>query len=122
MMMKKQQGISMPTALLIILIGVIAIRTGMALVPMYVDDTMLKQVLTNIEQSEEINGKSTNREIRRLLEERLDFNNLNISIETLEIDRTRDTITLRWPYERRDNVMSNIDLVTRFQHEVVFER
>ncbi len=122
MMMNKQRGLSMPSILVIVLVVIVAARVGIALFPMYFDDRMLQQVLETIEKNGDIEGKSTNREIRNLLEERLRFNNLNIPMETLEIDRARDTITLRWPYERRDNVMSNIDLVTRFQHEVVFER
>ncbi|ASP39199.1 hypothetical protein CHH28_11145 [Bacterioplanes sanyensis] len=122
MLISKQRGISMPMILLVLVVAVVAIRTGMALVPMFVDDTMVKQILQTIVSNEELDGKSTNRDIRRLLEERLRFNNINVSIDTLEIERTRDRLTLSWPYERRDNVMANIDLVARFQHEVVFDR
>ena len=122
MMISKQRGISLPVVLLIAAIGLLAIRTGMALVPMYVDDAMLQQILQKIEQNGDVDGKTTNRDIRRLLEERLEFNRLQIPIDTLEVERTRDRITLSWPYERRDNVVANIDLVARFQHNVVFDR
>ena len=122
MMISKQRGISLPVVLLIAAIGLLAIRTGMALVPMYVDDAMLQQILQKIEQNGDVDGKTTNRDIRRLLEERLEFNRLQIPIDALEVERTRDRITLSWPYERRDNVVANIDLVARFQHNVVFDR
>ena len=122
MIISKQRGISLPVVLLIAAIGLLAIRTGMALVPMYVDDAMLQQILQKIEQNGDVDGKTTNRDIRRLLEERLEFNRLQIPIDTLEVERTRDRITLSWPYERRDNVVANIDLVARFQHNVVFDR
>ena len=65
MMISKQRGISLPVVLLIAAIGLLAIRTGMALVPMYVDDAMLQQILQKIEQNGDVDGKTTNRDIRR---------------------------------------------------------
>lgn len=122
MLISKQRGISMPVVLMVVLVFVVAVRTGLALGPMYFDDKMLQQILATLKKQDEIDISTTNRDIRALLQQRLRFNSLEIPIESMEIERTREDVTIRWSYERRDNVMANIDLVARFQHEVVFDR
>jgi hypothetical protein len=82
---------------------------------MHWDDRLLVSILDDL--PEVINRDSTENDVRKLLRNRLDINRLRIPINDLVITKQKGEIKLIWPYERRDHVMSNVDIVLTFNHE-----
>lgn len=116
-MIKKQSGMSMLPLLMMILVAVMLIRVATSVVPMYFDDKIVAQVLTNVEESGAITKKMPVRKIREALKERLNRNRVSISLDDLVVKRGRDSSTLTLTYEQRGGFFSNIELVGRFQHQ-----
>lgn len=116
-MIKKQSGMSMLPLLMMILVAVMLIRVATSVVPMYFDDKIVAQVLTNVEESGVITKKMPVRKIREELKERLTRNRVSISLDDLVVKRGRDSSTLTLTYEQRGGFFANIELVGRFQHQ-----
>ncbi|UTW47248.1 DUF4845 domain-containing protein [Bacterioplanoides sp. SCSIO 12839] len=116
-MIKKQSGMSMLPLLMMILVAVMLIRVATSVVPMYFDDKIVAQVLTNVEESGVITKKMPVRKIREELNERLTRNRVSISLDDLVVKRGRDSSTLTLTYEQRGGFFANIELVGRFQHQ-----
>ena len=116
-MIKKQSGMSMLPLLMMILVAVMLIRVATSVVPMYFDDKIVAQVLTNVEESGVITKKMPVRKIREELNERLTRNRVSISLDDLVVERGRDSSTLTLTYEQRGGFFANIELVGRFQHQ-----
>jgi hypothetical protein len=85
------------------------------IVGMHWDDRLLVSILDDL--PEVLNRDSSVKDVRKLLGNRLDINRLRISVEQLEITKHKGEIKLVWPYERREHVMSNVDIVLTFNHE-----
>lgn len=102
------------------LVGLLIIKAGIALVPVYWDDRMLNTVLKKTQETPEYSGLNA-KELVSLVEGLLQRNNLEIPTDDLEVKlNSSQTLELNWPYERRANWIGNIDLVVKFQHQKEF--
>ena len=80
------------------------------------DDYVLETILSGFK--EDIKPDARVKDIRRMLENRLDINDLMfIPKSELNIIKQKGEVSLYWPYERREHVMGNIDIVLSFKHE-----
>lgn len=115
--MRKQSGITVPSALIIAILGILFIKAVISLVPVYWDDRMITTVLGQLKDSPEFKKNSVNdmyREVERLLSR----NNLKVSTENLEIILLdSNSVTIEWEYERRIGWVGNIDFVVTFKHQ-----
>ena len=119
--MKKQVGASFMTVLVILtILGVVA-KAGVALVPMYWDDKLLRKILENVHESGEVNAKTRQKELKQTIQDRMQQNMLNIPVENMVVTRISGGLLLKWEYESRGNFFGNIDLVGRFYHEEEFK-
>ena len=121
-MMKKQSGIAALPVLLSLFGVILIIKVAVAVVPMYVQDSVVSQVLDTLQESGEVTRRTRSRQLRELLERRLENSQAEIPMEGLEIRRTRNGIVLLWEYEKRAGLFANIDLVGRFQHQKDFNQ
>ena len=82
---------------------------------MHWEDRLLVSILDDL--PEVINRDSSEKDVRKLLMNRLDINRLRIPTNELVITKHKGEIKLIWQYERRDHVMSNVDIALNFNHE-----
>ena len=118
-MKQNQHGMTTATALLLILIGIVLLRAVMVIVPIYFDDTEVGIVLDNMEESDKVTARTSERSVRDELERRLRNNNIQVTTDKLLVKRDRNTLTIDWTYENRGHFLANIDFVLTFQHQKV---
>ena len=112
----KQSGVSFITVL--VLLGLLAFSLNfiVRIAGMHWDDRILVSILDDL--PEVLDKDSNVKDVQKLIGNRLDINRMRgISLEGLVITKHKGQIKLVWPYERRENVMSNIDIVLTFNHE-----
>lgn len=112
----KQSGVSFISILAFLVLVVFSLNFLVRIFSLHWDDRILVSILDDL--PEVINRDTTVKEVQKLIANRLDINRLR-SIPTTELVITKhnDQIKLIWQYERRDHVMSNVDIVLSFNHE-----
>ena len=121
-MMRKQAGGAMLPVLLALFGFIMIVRTAISVIPMYMQDSVVEQVLETLATSGEVSRKTSAKELRAIIERRLMHSQVKIPMEGLEIRRTRSGIQLFWDYEKRGGFFGNIELVGRFQHQKDFSQ
>lgn len=118
----KQQGITL-TSLLITLVvigfaGYIAMRT----VPAYVESYKVQVALDSLAEQAGITQQPI-QQIRRTLLRRLDFDDVyDVTADDISIRRIDKAVNIQVSYERRSHFIGNIDLMFDFAHEKTIER
>ena len=115
-MKKKQLGLSMPGILALMVLAIMILRAAISLIPMHWDDVMVGSILDSVQESKAITAKTSTSDAKRVLEKRFQSNNLDISTDKLELDRSEHRLVLTYTYDRRDDFFSNIDFVLTFTH------
>jgi hypothetical protein len=111
----KQTGVSFISILAFLVLLVFSLNFVVRIIGMHWDDRLVVTILDDL--PEVINRDSSVQNVRKLLDSRLDLNRLRIPTNELVITKHKGEIKLIWNYERRDHVMSNIDIVLTFNHE-----
>lgn len=119
--MKKQQGMTIPSLLVVGLIGILLVKAAFAVVPMYWDDRMLTTVLNKLAESRDERTQSP-QALKKVIGERLSSNHLAIPMDKLDIGQTDGRLVMKWDYERRANWIGNIDVVARFHQQKEFKK
>jgi hypothetical protein len=111
----KQTGVSFISILAFLVLLVFSLNFVVRIFGMYWDDRLLVSILDDLPGV--IDRDSSVKDVRTLLNSRLDINRLRMPTNELVITKRKGEIKLIWNYERRDHVMSNVDIVLTFNHE-----
>lgn len=112
----KQSGGSFISILAFLVLVVFALNFLVRIFSLHWDDRVLVSILDDL--PEVIERDTTVKEVQKLIANRLDMNRLRaISTDELVITKHNDQIKVIWQYERRDHVMSNVDIILSFNHE-----
>jgi len=112
----KQTGVSFISILAFLILVVFTLNFVVRIFSLHWDDRMLVSILDDL--PEVIDSDTSVKEVRKLIDNRLDMNRLRgIPTTELVITKHKDQINLIWQYERRDHVMSNVDIILSFNHE-----
>ena len=111
----KQEGLSLISTLAFLVLLIFSLHFFVRIFGMHWDDRMLVTILDDL--PEMINRDTSAKDIRKLLGEQLQVNRLPIPTNELLITKREGEIKLIWLYERRDHVMSNVDIALTFNHE-----
>jgi hypothetical protein len=112
----KQVGASLIALLTFLALLVFSLNFIVRIFSLHWDDKMLVSILDDLPQV--ITRDTSVKELRRLIDNRLDINSLrSLPTTQLEITKKKGQIHLVWQYERREHVMSNVDIALTFNHE-----
>lgn len=112
----KQAGASFLSILAFLVLLGFSLNFIVRIFGMHWDDRILVSVLDDLPQV--IDRDTSEKDVRKLLNSRLEINRLRmISTKELVIKKHKGEITLIWQYERREHVMSNVDIALTFSHE-----
>jgi hypothetical protein len=112
----KQVGASFTAILAFLVLLVFSLNFVVPIVSLHWDDKILVTILDDLPEA--INRETSAKEVRKLLNKRLGTNHMSrISTDQLVITKHKGEIKLIWQYERREHVMSNVDIVLTFNHE-----
>jgi len=117
-MMKHQRGAALIVTLLAIALFVMALITGLRLLPLYQDDWTLQSVFAGIQ--EEATTEDLDRlEVQRRIDRRFIINNVDDLKEHVIIEGQGSSIRIKMHYERRVPLAANIELAATFTHNVI---
>jgi len=115
----KQTGASFISILAFLVLLVFSLNFVVRIFALHWDDKILVTILDDL--PEVINRDTSVKEVRKLLNSRLDINRMRmIPMNELVITKHKGQIKLIWQYERREHVMSNVDIALTFNHEYDF--
>jgi hypothetical protein len=115
----KQAGASFISILAFLVLLVFSLNFVVRIFALHWDDKILVTILDDLPEA--INRDTSVKEVRKLLNSRLDINRMRmIPMNELVITKHKGQIKLIWQYERREHVMSNVDIALTFNHEYDF--
>ena len=116
--LQKQRGM---TAIgWIIVLGLIAFFTliTLRLVPLYLEYSKVSSVLESLKSEPGITRQSK-AEVQRLIGRRFDVNDVrDLDPKIAEVESRSGRLTVTMDYERRTNMIGNVDLVVRFNKSI----
>ncbi len=118
---KKQQGISGLLGLIFLLLAGFAGLVGMKTGPLYYDDYAVGKAVEAISENPDLAG-ATRQDLREWLERAMQTQMVELPETAVSISANRNDVNIRIDYERRVNLMLNVDLVVTFEHHRVFNR
>lgn len=117
-----QRGAGLVGMLLLVLVGIIVVRTFMNVFPMYWQDYRIGKALTQWQESGSVGASERPNDIQAHLQRILNTNDLQAPLEGVTITRSNRQLLIDWPYEKRASLVGNIDLVVGFHHTVEFSQ
>ena len=104
----------------LLMLGLIAFFTliTLRLLPLYLEYAKVAAALESLESEPGITRK-TKADIVRLVSKRFEVNDvMNVSAKEIEVKKDKGVLTVSIDYERRENLISNIDVVAKFDKKI----
>lgn len=116
-MKRTQGGMTMLGFLITLSVVILFLFCGMKIVPMYIEYYSVKKMLATISNNPE-SANSTKDKIRGLFARSLQIDYVKIiKPEMLKIETTESGYNLVVDYERREELVANLDVVGKFRAE-----
>lgn len=114
-MNKNQSGISSVALLLVMVAGAAILLVAFRIGPLYIDNYFVKASVESLED-ENVRDMS-DRQIRTALDRYFVVNGVrDISTKSVKIERDARDVTVKLDYEKRTNLIGNLDAVVLFQN------
>ncbi|XOZ33738.1 DUF4845 domain-containing protein [Halomonadaceae bacterium KBTZ08] len=116
--LRRQNGFSMLSMALFILIGAFLLNVLFRVVPAYIDDYMLGRIIGSLEETESHRDMEDLRDVREYLRKRLQMENIEaVSVSDMKMELDDGRLYLEFSYEVRSGFIGNIDTVVQFDHQ-----
>ena len=116
-MKRKQGGMTMLGFLITLSVVILFLFCGMKIVPMYIEYYSVKKMLAAISNNPEA-ANSSKDQIRKMFGRSLEIDYVKIiTPEMLKIETTDSGYNLVVDYERREELVANLDVVGKFRAE-----
>lgn len=114
-MNRKHSGITMIGFLITLAVVMLFIYCGMKIIPMYTEFYSVKQALAGMAAEPDL-GSAPKQKIRELFKRRMDMSYANtvLKMDPLKIEATDNGYMLTVDYERREELIANLDIVGKF--------
>ena len=121
-MKRMQRGMTMLGFLITLSVVILFIFCGMKIVPMYIEFYSVKKALSSI-ANEQDTSSATKDKIRAMFARHLKIDYVKIiKPEMLQIETTDAGYNMIVAYERREELIANIDVVGKFRAEQALVR
>jgi signal transduction histidine kinase len=116
--MKKQQGLTMISMAVVIVFVLFQAVIAMNVIPVYMTDSSVADVLEKVDQDPKSTGMST-RELKDSVLKRLRLNSVyDIKPEYVKVKKGRGENIVTIEYEPRGKLIGSLDFIVTFSHEV----
>lgn len=116
-MKRTQGGMTMLGFLITLSVVILFLFCGMKIVPMYIEYYSVKKMLATISNNPE-SANSSKDQIRKMFGRSLEIDYVKIiTPEMLKIETTESGYNLVVDYERREELVANLDVVGKFRAE-----
>lgn len=120
-MASKQSGMSMLSWLVVLGIAVFFILIGIKMVPVYLENYSIKQVLANMEQDRSVR-KMTPAEMKKSFMKRLRINSVyQFDRSWIHLKKEKEGMRFMVDYEIRKPVAGNVAIVMTFSDSALFQ-
>ncbi len=121
-MKRKQGGMTMLGFLITLSVVILFLFCGMKIVPMYIEYYSVKKALASI-ANEQDTSSATKDKIRAMFARHITIDYVKIiKPDMLKIEATDSGFNLTVDYERREELIANLDVVGRFHAEQALVR
>jgi hypothetical protein len=116
--LRRQQGLTLISWLVILMMVGFFIMLGLRLAPVYMQNYTVKNILTDLQQEPLISRKPPG-EIRQMLLRRFDINGIeNLGRENIKVSRAGGKTKVEVAYETRQHIAGNVDVVVTFNESL----
>lgn len=117
--MKSQKGFSLPGWILIIGFAGFMMMFVIAAVPPYIDNIYVQDAMKSLHEENPKLAEMDRDKIKRQLDKYFSINRVNSDAkQSFEIKKFGNRVIVNANYEVRSNLMSNIDVVVRFENQL----
>lgn len=121
-MKKKQSGMAFHNVLMIVLIVGVLIKAGMALVPMFWGDMLLNKVFENMHSDPRISEKTSPKEFKRILEDRMRQNDISsIPLDGLLFSKGPGVLRVELSYQLANAFIGPVSFAANFSHSEEYQ-
>jgi len=114
---KKQQGLTMISMLVVIVFLLFQAVIAMNVIPVYMTDSSVKDVMERLEQDPKSTGLSA-KELKESVIKRLRLNSVyDIKPEYIKVKKGRGVNVVTIEYEPRGKLIGTLDFIVTFKHE-----
>ncbi len=114
---KKQQGLTMISMIVVIVFLLFQAIIAMNVIPVYMTDSSVKDVMERLEQDPKSTGLSA-KELKESLMKRLRLNSVyDIKPEYIKVKKGRGVNVVTIEYEPRGKLIGTLDFIVTFKHE-----
>jgi Tfp pilus assembly major pilin PilA len=115
----KQRGMTMISWMLVIGVLVFFVVIGITLIPTYIENYSVKNILASIEQ-DRLSAKQTPKQIKDTIIKRLKINGVyEFDRDFIKITKEKGGMKVTVDYEVRKHIVGNLDAVMSFNDQVV---
>lgn len=117
-LMKKQQGLTMISMAVVIIFVLFQAVIAMNVIPVYMTDSSVTDVLDRVKQDPKSTGMST-KELKNSVLKRLRLNSVyDIKPEYVKAKKGRGENIVTIDYEPRGKLIGTLDFIVTFNHEI----
>lgn len=121
-MKRLQRGMTMIGFLITVSVAILFVYCGMKIVPMYIEFYSVKKMLASIANNPETADASKDK-IRSMFSRSLEIDYVKVvKPDMLKIESTDTGYNLSVDYERREQLIANLDVVGNFHAEQALKR
>lgn len=115
---KNQQGLTMISMMVVIVFLLFQAVIAMNVIPVYMTDSNVKDVLERVDQDPKSTGMSA-KELKNSVMKRLRLNSVyDIKPEYIKVKKGRGVNIVTIEYEPRGKLIGTLDFIVSFKHEV----
>lgn len=119
LMVSKQAGMTMMSWLIVLGIAVFFILIGIKMIPAYLENRSVQQVLTNMENDREVRSMSKG-EMKKSFFKRLKINSVyDFSRDSLKFQKEKFGTRVNVNYEVRKPVAGNVEILMTFSNSAL---
>lgn len=115
--MYKQNGSSAIFMLMMMVLAFSGFFTFLKVMPLYTQDWSVQTVFENIQEESKTNTYTRSR-VYDMIQKRFGINGIDALMEFVDVSGKGSTIIIEMEYERRVPLISNIELVATFNHNI----
>jgi Tfp pilus assembly major pilin PilA len=117
-----QRGMTMISWMLVIAIALFFLMIGMKMVPTYIENYSIKEVLTSVQQDRSLR-KASRAELQKIILRRFKINSVyDFRKEDLSFTKEKQGLRVGVDYEVRKPVVANVFVVMAFKDSVLLDR
>ncbi len=117
----KQRGLAAISWFIIIVIGVLFVTLLLRLIPIYIEGFSVYDSLDSMKQDRKIINYPVSA-IKKSLLRRLNINSVySVTPEDIYVTRKGGKTRIEVDYEKRENVVGNLDIIVRFRKEITVQ-